>query len=78
LQRPACKGRLARSTQKETGNIKSNARGCQTAVEYDEAEVRRRLGQVYSLLLHAARQKREREAQAAATQGVQADAERLV
>lgn len=36
--------------------------------EYDEAEVRRRLGQVYSLLLDAARQKRAREAQAAAAQ----------
>ena len=39
---------------------------------YDEAEVRRRLGQVYSLLLEAARQKRAREAQAAAEQGLPA------
>lgn len=39
-------------------------------VEYDEAEVCRRLGQVYALLLGAARQKRAREAQAAAEQGL--------
>ena len=58
--------------------MKSNARDYQTSVVYDEAEARRRLGQVYSLLLHAARQKRAREAQAAAAQGIQADAERLV
>jgi hypothetical protein len=58
--------------------MKGNARDYQTAVVYDEAEVRRRLGQVYSLLLHAARQKRAREAQAAAAQGIQADAQRLV
>jgi hypothetical protein len=38
--------------------------------ECDEAERRRRLGQVYALLLDAARQKRAREAQAAAEQGL--------
>jgi hypothetical protein len=58
--------------------MKSNTRDYQAAVVYDEAEVRRRLGQVYTLLLHAARQKRAREAQAAAAQGIQSDAERLV
>jgi hypothetical protein len=68
--------RLVRSTQKETSNMKSNARDYQTSVVYDEAEARRRLGQVYNLLLHAARQKRAREAQVAAAQGTQADAER--
>lgn len=35
-------------------------------LEYSEEEIRRRLGQVYSLLLDAARQKRLREAQQAA------------
>lgn len=58
--------------------MKSNTRDYQTAVVHDEAEVRRRLGQVYTLLLHAARQKRSREAQAAAAQGVQPDADHLV
>ena len=58
--------------------MKGNARDYQTSVVYDEAEARRRLGQGYSLLLHAARQKRAREAQAAAAQGIQPDAERLV
>lgn len=45
----------------------SRAKQIGEVVEYDEAEVRRRLGQVYSLLLDAARQKRAREAQQAAT-----------
>ncbi len=58
--------------------MQGDTRGFRTASQYDEAEVRRRLGQVYSLLLHAARQKRAREAQAAAAQGIQPDAERLV
>lgn len=34
-------------------------------IDYSEEEIRRRLGQVYSLLLDAARQKRLREAQQA-------------
>lgn len=36
--------------------------------EFDEAERRRRLGQVYNLLLAAAREKRAKEAQAAVEQ----------
>lgn len=43
-----------------------NARDYRTVVEYSEEERRRRLGQVYALLLDAARQKRAREAQQAA------------
>ena len=58
--------------------MKSNTRDYQAPVVHDEAEVRRRLGQVYTLLLHAARQKRAREAQAAAAQGVQPDVESFV
>ncbi len=46
----------------------SAARRFGDVVEFDEAERRRRLGQVYALLLDAARQKRAREAQAAAAQ----------
>jgi hypothetical protein len=58
--------------------MQGDTRDFRATGQYDEAEVRRRLGQVYSLLLHAARQKRAREAQAAAAQGIQPDAERLV
>jgi hypothetical protein len=42
------------------------ARDFREPIEYSEEERRRRLGQVYSLLLDAARQKRAREAQQAA------------
>jgi hypothetical protein len=45
-----------------------NARDYRTVVEFSEEERRRRLGQVYALLLDAARQKRAREAQATATE----------
>ena len=58
--------------------MKSNTRDHQAAVVYEEAEVRRRLGRVYYLLLHAGRETQTQEAQAAAAQGVQPDAERLV
>lgn len=58
--------------------MKSNTRDYQTTVVRDEAEVRRRLGQVYTLLLYAARQKRAREARAAAAEGLQPDVERLI
>lgn len=52
--------------------MKGNARDFKTGIEYDEAEVARRLGEVYSLLLDAARQKRLREAQqAVAVQGTE-------
>lgn len=45
----------------------STARKTGEVVEYDEAEINRRMGQVYSLLLDASQQKRAaREAQQAA------------
>jgi hypothetical protein len=44
-------------------------------MEISEEERRRRLGQVYALLLDAARQKRAREAQAAAEQNLPAGGE---
>jgi hypothetical protein len=46
--------------------------------EYDEAEVRRRLGRVYRLLIAAARQKRLRDERSAAAQGASADTEGFV
>jgi len=45
--------------------MKGNARDYQTAVVYDEAEVRRRMSQVYTLLLELARERRLRNQQAA-------------
>lgn len=47
-------------------------------VEYDEAEVRRRLGRVYRLLIEAARQKRLRDERSAAAQDASADTEGFV
>lgn len=48
--------------------MKGNARDYQTAVVYDEAEVRRRMWKVYSFLLEEARASRQPNTQAVATQ----------
>lgn len=53
--------------------MKGNARDFTVGIEYDEAEVRRRLARVYRLLLEAARQKRLRDERSAAAQDVSAD-----
>jgi hypothetical protein len=58
--------------------MQGDTRNFKTTSRYDEAEVRRRLGRVYYLLLHAGRETPTQEAQAAADQGIQADTERLV
>lgn len=58
--------------------MQGDTRKFKTTSRYDEAEVRWRLGRVYYLLLHAGRETPTQEAQAAADQGIQADAERLV
>jgi hypothetical protein len=58
--------------------MKGNARHYQTAVVYDEAEVRRRMGQVYTLLLELARERRLRNQQTASAQADPAGSNGLV